>query len=93
MALIGPMIIAMQKADATIRQSAEKFRVLVTNIPAIVFTGYADGAVDFFNHKVEAITGYPREWFDSRRLKWLDLVLAGRPGGRQRDLNPGPGGR
>ena len=74
-ALVGPMIIAMQEADATIRQSEEKFRLLVTNIPAIVFTGYADGSVDFFNHKVEAITGYPREWFDSRRLRWLDLVL------------------
>lgn len=74
-ALIGPMIIGMQEADATIRRSEQKFRLLVTNIPAIVFTGYADGSVDFFNHKVEAITGYPREWFDSRRLKWLDLVL------------------
>jgi PAS domain S-box-containing protein/putative nucleotidyltransferase with HDIG domain len=74
-ALIAPMIVAMQEADATIRRSEERFRSLVTNIPAIVFTGYADGSVDFFNHRVEAITGYLRELFDSRRLKWLDLVL------------------
>jgi PAS domain S-box-containing protein len=31
--------------------------------------------VDFFNHKVEEITGYLRGIFDSRRLKWLDIVL------------------
>jgi PAS domain S-box-containing protein/putative nucleotidyltransferase with HDIG domain len=74
-ALIGPMIVAMQEAGAIIRRSEEKFRSLVTNIPAIVFTGYADGAVDFCNHKVEAITGFPRELFASRRLKWLDTVL------------------
>ena len=74
-ALIRPRIIAMQEADATIRQSEERFRLLVTNIPAIVFTGYADGAVDFINHKAEAITGYQRKDFDSRELKWLDLVL------------------
>jgi PAS domain S-box-containing protein len=74
-ALIAPMIIAMMEADAAIRRSEQRFRLLVTNIPAIVFTGYADGSVDFLNHKVEAITGYPREWFDSRRLKWLELVL------------------
>jgi PAS domain S-box-containing protein/putative nucleotidyltransferase with HDIG domain len=74
-ALIAPLIVTMQEADATIRRSEQKFRLLVTNIPAIVFTGYADGSVDFFNHKVEAITGYPRAWFDSRRLKWLELVM------------------
>jgi PAS domain S-box-containing protein/putative nucleotidyltransferase with HDIG domain len=74
-ALIGPMISRMQEADAVVRRSEEKFRSLVTNIPAIVFTGYADGAVDFFNHRVEAITGYPRPSFDSRQLTWLDIVL------------------
>jgi PAS domain S-box-containing protein len=74
-ALIAPLIVAMKEADAAIRRSEEKFRLLVTNIPAIVFTGYADGAVDFFNHKVEAITGYQRKLFDSREVKWLDLVL------------------
>jgi len=74
-ALIAPLIIAMQKADAAIRESEQQFRLLVNNIPAIVFTGYADGSVDFINHKVEEITGYPKNLFASRRMKWLDIVL------------------
>jgi PAS domain S-box-containing protein/putative nucleotidyltransferase with HDIG domain len=74
-ALVAPLIVAMQEADVSIRRSEQKFRSLVANIPAIVFTGYADGAVDFLNHKVEEITGYPRVFFDSRQLTWLDIVL------------------
>ena len=74
-ALIAPMLVTMQEADAAIRRSEQRFRLLVTNIPAIVFTGYADGTVDFLNRKVEGITGYPRQSFDSRQLTWLDIVL------------------
>jgi len=49
--------------------------VLMANVPAIVFKGYLDGAIDLFDQKVEALTGFSREEFDSRRLKWTDLIL------------------
>ena len=51
------------------------YRLLLKNLPNVVFKGYRDWSVDFIDNKIEALTGYPKEAFDSRRLKWLDLVL------------------
>jgi PAS domain S-box-containing protein len=55
--------------------SERKFRRLIDNIPNIVFKGYADGRIEFVDNKIEALTGYHREVFNSGRLKWTDLVL------------------
>ena len=57
------------------RQSEEKYRLLVNQVPAVVFKGYADWSVDFFDQKVEALTGYSPEDFNTRKLKWNDLIL------------------
>jgi PAS domain S-box-containing protein len=51
------------------------YRLLLKNLPNVVFKGYRDWSVDFIDNKVEDLTGYPKEDFDARRLKWLDLVL------------------
>jgi PAS domain S-box-containing protein len=48
--------------------------LLVNQIPAVVFKGYQDWSVDFFDDKIDALTGYPKAEFDSRQLKWCDLV-------------------
>jgi PAS domain S-box-containing protein/putative nucleotidyltransferase with HDIG domain len=51
------------------------FKLLVSNIPAVVFKGYVDGSVDFFDKKVEALTGYSRKDFESRQRKWHELIV------------------
>lgn len=51
------------------------FKLIINNIPAVVFKGYVDGSVDFFDHKVEDMTGYARKDFESRQRKWTDLVF------------------
>ncbi|HQT94358.1 MAG: hypothetical protein B7Z61_03740 [Acidobacteria bacterium 37-71-11] len=48
---------------------------LVANLPAVFFRGYADGSVDLFDRKVEEMTGYAKEEFESRTIKWTDLIL------------------
>ncbi len=64
-----------QQAENALRESEQKYRLLVRSIPAVVYQGYANWEVDFVDDKIEDLTGYDREEFDSRRLKWLDLIV------------------
>jgi PAS domain S-box-containing protein/putative nucleotidyltransferase with HDIG domain len=57
------------------QKSNHDFAILIDNLPAVVFRGYIDGSMDFFDKKVEAMTGYPRKAFASRRKKWPDVIL------------------
>ncbi len=63
------------RAEAALRESEAKYRLLVSNIPAVVFRGYADWSVEVFDDKVEELTGYAMADFNSGRLKWSDLIL------------------
>ncbi|MDO9531064.1 MAG: PAS domain-containing protein [Deltaproteobacteria bacterium] len=63
-----------QQAEESLLESEEKYRLLVSKLPALVFKGYADWVVDFFDDKIEALTGYSKAEFDSRRLKWSEVI-------------------
>ncbi len=56
-------------------ESEKRYRLLVSNIPSIVFTGYKDWSIDFIDNKIETLTGYTMEDFNSRKLKWIDIVV------------------
>ena len=64
-----------EQTQDVLRKMQQTLNVLMANVPAIVFKGYLDGSIDLFDQKVEALTGFSREEFDSRRLKWTDLIL------------------
>jgi PAS domain S-box-containing protein len=64
-----------QPALEVLLENGHDFKLLINNIPAVVFKGYIDGTVDFFDKKIEAMTGYSRNDFESRRLKWTELVF------------------
>ena len=74
-AFIAPLFLVINQSEKKVEQSEEKCRFLVANIPAVVFMGYRDGTVDFLDSKVTEVTGYPKEAFDSRALKWPDIVV------------------
>lgn len=38
------------------------------------YKGYADGSVEFFGDQIEILTGYSRQDFNSRKLRWLDII-------------------
>jgi len=63
------------KAEQALRESEANYRLLVNQIPAVVFKGYRDWSVDFFDRKIEHLTGYSKSEFDSRQITWLDLIL------------------
>ncbi|MFA4903116.1 MAG: PAS domain S-box protein [Desulfobaccales bacterium] len=64
-----------RQAQAALRDSEAQFRLLLKNIPAVVYKGYLDYAVDFVDGKVEEITGYSKNNFDSRKVRWSDVLL------------------
>lgn len=66
---------AQQQTETALRQSERNYRLLVQNIPALVYRGYADGRVDFVDDKVEGVTGYSREDFSSGRITWPEIIL------------------
>jgi PAS domain S-box-containing protein/putative nucleotidyltransferase with HDIG domain len=68
-------IIAPRQSGIVLHRNVDDFKLILNNIPAVVFKGYNNGAVDFFDHKVEEMTGYPRQDFNSRRRKWTDLIV------------------
>ena len=51
------------------------FQAVLADVPAVLFKGYADGSIDLFDRKVEAMTGHTREEFETRQRKWTDLIL------------------
>ena len=63
------------RAEEEIRRAEEKYRLLVQNLPSIIYKGYKDWSVEFFDDKVESLTGYKADDFHSKRLKWSDLIV------------------
>jgi PAS domain S-box-containing protein len=68
-------VTARKRGEKYLRQSEQKYRLLVENLPSIVYRGYKDWSADFVDEKIEALTGYSMNEFNSRRMKWSDLII------------------
>ena len=64
------------QAEFALKASEEKYRLLVNNLPGVVYKGYVDCAVDFIDEKVEELTSYSKREFDTRKMKWNDILVA-----------------
>ena len=62
-------------ADKAIWEAEEQYRLLVQNLPSIVYKGYKDWSVDFFDKKIESLLGYNPGDFSSRKLKWSQVIV------------------
>jgi len=65
----------LQEKESRLRASKEELHSLVSNLPALVFTGYADGSVAFFDDKIQELTGYSRIEFATRQRVWAEVIL------------------
>ncbi|MBU1161130.1 MAG: hypothetical protein KKF96_01125, partial [Proteobacteria bacterium] len=54
-------------AEKAFQRSEEKYRLLVKNLPSVVYKGYPDWSVEFFDSKIEQITGYSADKFNSKK--------------------------
>ncbi len=61
--------------EAVIRRTEEKYRFLVKNLPSIVYRGYKDWSVEFFDSKVQSLLGYDLDDFNMRKITWRDVVV------------------
>ncbi|MFA9498471.1 MAG: PAS domain S-box protein [Deltaproteobacteria bacterium] len=64
-----------EQAEEAFRKSEEKYRLLVKNLPSIVYQGHVDWSVEFFDSKIELLTGYSVDEFNLGKLKWKDIIL------------------
>jgi PAS domain-containing protein len=61
--------------EESLKESFASCELLIDTIPGVVYKGYENWEVDFYDAKVEMLTGYPKEVFNSRRMKWSDLLI------------------
>jgi PAS domain S-box-containing protein len=63
-------------AEEAIWEAEEQYRLLVQNLPSVVYKGYKDWSVDFFDKKkIESLLGYKLEDFISRKIKWSEVIV------------------
>ena len=64
-----------KKIDEALAESEVKYQLLIKNLPTIVYKGFKDWSVEFTDNKVEPLTGYSYEEFNSKKLKWSEIIL------------------
>jgi len=64
-----------KRVEEELRESETRYRHVINSIPSIVYRGYQDWSVDFMDEKIELLTGFGMEEFNSRKKKWSDLVI------------------
>ena len=68
-------IIEREKAELTLLKNEEKYRLLVNNIPSVVYRGYKDWSVEFIDRKLEPLAGYDVDEFNAQEMKWSDIIV------------------
>lgn len=73
--LIVSDISEKKRSEKALKESERNYRLLLNNLPNVVFKGYADGTIDFIDDKIKILTGYSKEEFLSGNKKWFDIVV------------------
>ncbi|MGD8771328.1 MAG: PAS domain-containing protein [Desulfobacterales bacterium] len=64
-----------KQLEEALTESEEKYKLLIKNLPCVVYRGFKDFSVEFFDNKIELFTGFNVNEFNSKRMKWSDIIL------------------
>jgi PAS domain S-box-containing protein len=68
-------ITAKLQAQEVQRESRERLKLVVNNIPVVVGRLYQDGTVDFLEDKLEGLTGFSSQGFGAGGRPWSEVIL------------------
>jgi PAS domain S-box-containing protein len=68
-------IIDRKQMKKQLLESEKQYKLLVNNLPGIVYKGYKDWSVEFFDRKIKSLTGYDVKKFNTRKMKWSDIIV------------------
>ena len=64
-----------KNSEKALQESERKYRLLIDNLPNIVFKAYPDGTMELVDDRIEALTGYTQEEFRSGKINSMDLMV------------------
>ena len=64
-----------KQLEEALTEIEEKYKLLIKNLPCVVYRGFRDFSVEFFDNKIELVTGFNVNEFNSKRMKWSDIIL------------------
>ncbi len=67
-------ITELKRAEQELSDSERDYRLLLKTLPSIVFRGYADWSVEFYDNKIESVTGYNATELNSGSVRWPDII-------------------
>jgi two-component system cell cycle sensor histidine kinase/response regulator CckA len=67
--------IVRDNIEEALRESEEKYKLLLKNLPSIVYKGYKDWSVEFFDDKIQQLTGFDVDRINSKQITMLDLIV------------------
>jgi PAS domain S-box-containing protein len=68
-------IVDRKQMKEQLRESEKQYKLLVKNLPGILYKGYKDWSVEFFDRKIKSLTGYDVNEFNTRKMKWSDIIV------------------
>jgi PAS domain S-box-containing protein len=64
-----------KQLEEALNESKERYKLLIKNLPCVVYRGFKDFSVEFFDDKIELFTGIHVNEFNSKRIKWSDVIV------------------
>ncbi len=67
-------ITELKRAQQELSDSEREYRLLLKTLPSIVFRGYADWSVEFYDNKIASVTGYSSAELNSGSVRWPEII-------------------